>query len=80
MARITVYHGPLIMVHGDPDEVIPIHHGRRLFDAAKCEPKRFIEVPGLGHMDPMPRDTMDEIASTLRQFIAVDPSAAGQAE
>ena len=40
---------PVLMAHGDRDEVIPIVSGRRLFELAP-EPKEFIEVPGGGHL------------------------------
>ena len=36
---------PLLIVHSRDDEMIPVAHGRRLFDAAK-EPKEFLEIRG----------------------------------
>ena len=36
---------PLLIVHSRDDEMIPVAHGRRLFDAAK-EPKEFLEIQG----------------------------------
>ena len=36
---------PLLIVHSRDDEMIPVAHGRRLFDAAK-EPKGFLEIRG----------------------------------
>jgi hypothetical protein len=41
---------PLLQVHGDQDEVIPLDLGRALFDAAP-EPKEWVPVPGAGHND-----------------------------
>ncbi len=41
---------PLLLMHGDADRVIPIHFGRRLFEAAN-EPKTALFVPGGGHSD-----------------------------
>ncbi len=39
-------HGvPLLIVHSRDDELIPIAHGRRLFEAAP-EPKHFLEISG----------------------------------
>lgn len=38
---------PVMIVHGTEDPVTPIHHGRRLFEAAN-QPKIFHEIPG-GH-------------------------------
>ena len=39
---------PVLVSHGDPDEVIPTSEGRALFAAAN-EPKQFLIVPGAGH-------------------------------
>ena len=41
---------PVLVAHGDRDEVIPVGQGRQLFDAAP-EPKRLLIVPGAGHND-----------------------------
>ncbi|TAJ25863.1 MAG: alpha/beta hydrolase [Nitrospirae bacterium] len=41
---------PVLVVHGDRDEVIPIELGRQVFEAAQ-EPKSFYPVPGAGHND-----------------------------
>lgn len=38
---------PVLIVHSRTDEIIPFHHGQRLFEAAR-EPKSFLEVQG-GH-------------------------------
>jgi hypothetical protein len=39
---------PLLIVHGDADEVIPIAHAERMFALAR-EPKALVRVPGGGH-------------------------------
>ncbi|MBI3724866.1 alpha/beta hydrolase, partial [bacterium] len=41
---------PLLVIHGTRDRTIPFSMGRAVFDAAP-EPKRFLEVPGGGHVD-----------------------------
>jgi fermentation-respiration switch protein FrsA (DUF1100 family) len=41
---------PLLVLHGDRDEVVPFAQGRRVFDAAP-EPKRFYAIPGASHND-----------------------------
>lgn len=43
---------PLIILHGDVDPVVPITHGKALYDAAK-EPKQFWVVRGGGHLDAL---------------------------
>lgn len=47
--RIAGLRSPLLMAHGEADDVIPIASGKRLFDLAP-EPRRFIAVPGQGHV------------------------------
>jgi len=41
---------PLVVIHGDQDQVVPIASGRKLFKAAR-EPKRWITISGAGHAD-----------------------------
>jgi uncharacterized protein len=41
---------PLLVIHGDRDEIVPLLHGEALFDAAP-EPKRLHVVEGAGHND-----------------------------
>jgi hypothetical protein len=41
---------PLLVLHGDRDEIVPFTQGRRVFEAAP-EPKRFFAIPGAGHND-----------------------------
>jgi fermentation-respiration switch protein FrsA (DUF1100 family) len=43
---------PLLLIHGTADQVIPLAHSRHLLADAR-EPKRLIEVPGAGHLEPM---------------------------
>jgi fermentation-respiration switch protein FrsA (DUF1100 family) len=40
---------PVLMVHGEEDDVIPIGSARRLFELAN-EPKTFVSVPGGDHL------------------------------
>ena len=39
---------PLLVMHGNTDQVIPIRIGRKLFEEAR-EPKTFVELNGAGH-------------------------------
>lgn len=45
LERLARIHCPLLVIHSPDDQVIPIHHARRLF-AAAGEPKRFLEIVG----------------------------------
>lgn len=46
--HIAQIHAPVLIQHGDADEVIPVGHGRRLFEMAN-EPKQLVILPGEGH-------------------------------
>ena len=50
LSKIRNIHIPLLVMHGELDEIIPFEAGRELFDAAN-EPKRFHTIPGAGHND-----------------------------
>ena len=50
LGKIARVHVPLLVLHGDRDEVIPFDAGRKLFDAA-LEPKEFYAIQGAGHND-----------------------------
>lgn len=43
--NIANIHCPLLVVHSCEDEVIPFHHGKRLYEMAN-EPKAFMEIEG----------------------------------
>ena len=50
MARIKDIHVPLLIIHGDRDEVIAYQFGQELFRAAN-EPKSFWTIAGATHND-----------------------------
>lgn len=50
LSRIGEITAPLLIVHGDRDELIPIDMGRELFRKAP-EPKEFVVIDGGGHND-----------------------------
>ncbi|HEY7514480.1 MAG TPA: alpha/beta hydrolase [Vicinamibacteria bacterium] len=50
LAKVGRLRVPLLVLHGDRDEVVPFSQGRRLFESAP-EPKRFYSIPGAGHND-----------------------------
>ncbi|MGZ8433822.1 MAG: alpha/beta hydrolase [Candidatus Binatia bacterium] len=41
---------PLLVLHGDQDEIIPFEQGQRVFAAAR-QPKQFYPIKGAGHND-----------------------------
>ena len=50
LAMIGRFQAPLLILHGDADEVVPYEHGRRLWEAAS-EPKAFYTIAGAHHND-----------------------------
>ncbi len=63
--KIPNYRGPLLLKHGDDDEIVPYAFGKKLFAAAN-EPKQFISVPGGRHNDPPSR----EFLTALDEFLS----------
>jgi len=52
--RIALLRSPVLILHGDVDEIVPVTHGEALFEAAH-EPRRLRVVAGAGHNDLVPR-------------------------
>lgn len=50
IAKVSRLGIPLLVLHGDRDDIVPLRQGRRVFDTAP-EPKRFFAIPGAGHND-----------------------------
>ena len=50
LTRIAKIHRPLLVLHGDQDETVPISHANKLFDAAN-HPKHIQILRGAGHND-----------------------------
>lgn len=50
VSRIKRISAPVIFLHGDRDDIVPIELGMRLYEAAN-EPKTFYTIAGAGHND-----------------------------
>ncbi len=70
MAKVGRLAAPLLVLHGDRDDVVPLEAGRKLFDGAK-EPKVFYAIRGAGHNDTYVVGGR-EYFRVLREFVA-DP-------
>jgi fermentation-respiration switch protein FrsA (DUF1100 family) len=53
LRRIPELRAPLLVLHGDRDDIVPLSQGEALFHAAP-EPKSVHVFPGLGHNDLVP--------------------------
>lgn len=74
LSHLQIYRGPLIMIHGDRDEVVAMERGRNLFEQAACSPKHWIEIPGLSHMMRLSDNTLSLMQQKFKDF-TVDASA-----
>ena len=64
-SRIATIDTPLLMIHGQDDDIVPLDMGRKLF-AAALEPKEFSKVEDAGHNDVYLRG---EFTATLKSFL-----------
>jgi uncharacterized protein len=48
--RIGQVTAPLLVLHGERDDIVPIRYGQRLYELAH-DPKRFVSFPKGGHLD-----------------------------
>jgi fermentation-respiration switch protein FrsA (DUF1100 family) len=55
---------PLLLVHGDADELIPVKHAHRLYRKAK-EPKELKIIPGAKHKMRLEKAAMDFVLDWL---------------
>ena len=70
LARVRTLAAPILVAHGDRDEVVPVALGEALFAAAR-EPKRFFRVAGAQHNDVFDApDLIDAIVAFAREVTA----------
>lgn len=60
---------PVLIAHGDADDVIPFEQGERLFALAN-EPKTFVRMPGSGHTSL----TRDGLYPHIWRFLEAHPA------
>lgn len=67
LATIGRVHAPLLVIHGDQDDVVPFEMGERLFAAAN-EPKSLVRIPGGGHVSDLNEQSMPAIRKLLQSL------------
>lgn len=68
---------PLLILQGDADKIVPVHHAERLYEAAR-EPKQLWIVPGAGHIQTMKDPAQrDRLVAYLREVLAAPPGTQG---
>jgi len=68
VARIRQLNVPLLVLHGDEDDLVPISQGRKLYEAAN-QPKRFQTLDGAGHNNTYEVNP-DQFWGTINEFLA----------
>jgi hypothetical protein len=59
---------PLLLIQGDQDAVVPLHHSQQLYERAK-EPKERWVVPGAGHIQSLENeDVRKRLVKYLRHY------------
>jgi fermentation-respiration switch protein FrsA (DUF1100 family) len=48
---VASYEGPLLIIHGDRDSIVPFRAGRQVFEDARAARKVFVTIPGADHND-----------------------------
>jgi len=66
--KIKKYSGPLLQMHGDADESIPMWSAKKLFLSSPSEDKTFIEIPGLTHNQAWQDDLLDKLKVFLERL------------
>lgn len=67
--KIAKVDAPVLIMHGDADEVIPFSHGQRLFAKAR-EPKLSMWISGAGHNDFL-EVAGDRYVKKMQEFVEV---------
>ncbi len=80
LSKVGRVRAPLLIVHGEYDEIVPFRHGRRLFEAAPA-PKELYTVRGAHHNDLYivgGKAYLDALARFLERVTAARPSPSAQ--
>jgi fermentation-respiration switch protein FrsA (DUF1100 family) len=72
LERIPRLRAPLLLLHGEEDEIVPLAQGRALFEAAP-EPKQLRVFAGVGHNDLLARRG-DDWQAAIAEWVRALPS------
>jgi len=70
LPKIASVHAPLLIIHGDADDVVPFAMGERMFAAAN-DPKSFVRLRGASHVTPLNDLSKSAIEKLLRSIPAI---------
>ncbi len=60
---------PTLIIHGEYDNLIPLQHGRDLYQSSGAKDKRLLVIPGATHNDIF-LVGMDDYLKTMKEFVA----------
>jgi len=69
LKRVQKSDVPLLVIHGENDGIIPVSHGRAVFDASPSEQKHFVAITDSGHNDLF-YNASPQIMEEIRRFVA----------
>lgn len=73
LKRISKVKTPLLIVHGEEDQIIPFNDGKKLFELSPSTQKAFVPVPKAGHNNIFSPSSVD-LPDLLIKFFNFDPS------
>ena len=76
LAKIKSVHAPLLMLHGRDDAIIPLSHGKTLFETAN-QPKSMIVYPGIHHADFTTQQIVEPIVEAAGSYGLIKAPAKG---
>jgi hypothetical protein len=68
LARISDVKGPILVLHGERDRIVPVRFGRALFEAAP-QPKELWLAPEAGHEDLVRYGALEAVLDFVRRRV-----------
>jgi len=69
-AKIRSIQIPLLVIHGEWDELIPLQQAVELYDTLAHVPRELLIIPGAGHNDLMWAG-LEDYFGAIRRFVSV---------
>ena len=66
--KLQSIHVPVLVIHGEDDELVPVDAGVDIYDAVASEYREIVIIPGAGHNDIL-RAGMEPYLTGLRDFL-----------
>lgn len=70
LARIPEIKIPILLIHGDEDETVPLDHSKQLFEKVVTEQKELKIIKGANHRSAM-LVAMEEYQKTVKDFLSL---------